>query len=343
MKRPGASGSAILYAVAIGVLSNAAIGAERASFVTIRKLYNWNTVCLPAILFLAALAILVAARRKLGRAAIVFLAVSASLFLLRFWMSWVEMEWLAIRYAPIESSKVRRPLRIVHLSDLQPTHVGFHEEHVFRKVRALAPDLLLYTGDLIQPRTREDRDRELPRMAALLATVKAPLGKLAVHGDTDDAIRGVPAGELGGLELLESSEKVIPFDGGTLSVHGLSQRDSHGLASDAGVARWLAAAAPGAFTILMGHAPDYLLALQNQPVDLCLAGHTHGGQIVVPFYGPLVTYSLVPRQWARGFHFFGKTRFNVSAGAGAEHAAGLPSMRLFCPTEITVIEVFPRP
>ena len=77
------------------------------------------------------------------------------------------------------------------------------------------------------------------------------------------------------------------------------------------------------------------------PIDLCLAGHTHGGQVWVPGYGPLVTDSAVPREWARGFRQIGLPFLNVSAGAGSNRFGGLPPMRFNCPTELTLIELVP--
>lgn len=91
--------------------------------------------------------------------------------------------------------------------------------------------------------------------------------------------------------------------------------------------------------ILLGHAPDYILSLGHLSIDLCLAGHTHGGQVRIPFFGPPITLSRVPREWARGMHEVGNTRINVSAGVGSEHMMDLPAIRFNCPTEISVIEL----
>jgi len=95
------------------------------------------------------------------------------------------------------------------------------------------------------------------------------------------------------------------------------------------------------FRILFGHAPDYALAMTEEPIDLCLAGHTHGGQVSLPFYGPLVIDSAVPRDWARGFRRIGIPYLNVSAGAGSNRYKGLPPLRFDCPTEMTLIELVP--
>ncbi len=63
--------------------------------------------------------------------------------------------------------------------------------------------------------------------------------------------------------------------------------------------------------------------------------------IFLPFVGPLITFTRIPRDWARGFREVGRTRLNVSAGIGAEHAHGLPSIRINCPPEMTLIHFVP--
>ncbi len=67
-------------------------------------------------------------------------------------------------------------------------------------------------------------------------------------------------------------------------------------------------------------------------VDLILTGHTHGGQIRIPFYGPVTTKTSIGRRYAAGLHRFGKSILYVSRGIGY---STLP-IRLFCPPEITV-------
>src|SRR5690606_11559425 len=98
----------------------------------------------------------------------------------------------------------------------------------------------------------------------------------------------------------------------------------------------------GHFTLAFGHAPDYVLYVHDLPIDLCLAGHTHGGQVRVPWLGPIFTLSRVSREHARGFHELGSLRFNVSSGAGDERSGGLPPIRFLCPTEMTLITLVPE-
>jgi hypothetical protein len=94
------------------------------------------------------------------------------------------------------------------------------------------------------------------------------------------------------------------------------------------------------FRIVLGHRPDVVSNLKaNSRVDLVVAGHTHGGQIVVPGFGPLITLSDVPRKVAAGgLHQLQGNAIYVSRGVGCErHQA--PRMRFFCPPEISILTI----
>ncbi|MEM8933596.1 MAG: hypothetical protein AAGE94_20570, partial [Acidobacteriota bacterium] len=98
------------------------------------------------------------------------------------------------------------------------------------------------------------------------------------------------------------------------------------------------------FHIAFGHAPEFALTqhlLDKPSADLAIAGHTHGGQVRVPWFGPIVTFSAVPRSWAAG-----RTDFDnggiliVSRGVGMERGRA-PRLRLLCRPEIVVIDLLP--
>ncbi|MHC4240332.1 MAG: hypothetical protein ACYSUC_11380 [Planctomycetota bacterium] len=77
--------------------------------------------------------------------------------------------------------------------------------------------------------------------------------------------------------------------------------------------------------------------MENLNVDLYLAGHTHGGQIALPFYGALITLSKFGKKYESGMHKVDDTVLYVNRGIGG-HAW---SMRFFARPEITVFDIGP--
>jgi len=96
--------------------------------------------------------------------------------------------------------------------------------------------------------------------------------------------------------------------------------------------------------ILLGHRPDWVLRLPpNATVDLTVAGHTHGGQVQLPFLGPLITFSAVPTEvGAGGLHEVNGNRVYVSSGVGWEHG-GAPRIRFMAPPTVGVITLESNP
>ena len=97
-------------------------------------------------------------------------------------------------------------------------------------------------------------------------------------------------------------------------------------------------------TVVIGHDPRLM---QNLPdtwrgtLDLVLAGHTHGGQVRLPFFGPLHLDRSLPREWSMGLTRLshGRARLYVSRGLGV---SGVP-VRFLCPPEITLVNLTLRP
>lgn len=89
------------------------------------------------------------------------------------------------------------------------------------------------------------------------------------------------------------------------------------------------------YSILLAHSPDYVKYAEANHVDLVLSGHTHGGQIRLPFIGPLVVRIALGRKYAQGLHRFGSTNLYVTRGIGT----ALVPMRFLCPPEITLIKL----
>jgi predicted MPP superfamily phosphohydrolase len=230
------------------------------------------------------------------------------------------------------------PIRILHLTDIQTPSIGAHEERALRAGLAAHPDLIVLTGDYVQDAlgrpTEDDAARDLRALMARIG-FDAPLGVYATEGDVGPPCREVFAGTRV-VCLVDASTVVALPDGDTLGITGLSR--GRGRERDPAWLARLLSKGPGAdHRMVISHSPDFVDAMPVS-VDLVLAGHTHGGQFVVPFFGPPVTASRLPRLFAGGLHDFRGTPLHVSRGVGMERGFS-PPVRFLCPPEICVLDL----
>jgi predicted MPP superfamily phosphohydrolase len=323
-------------------------GMLRPNFAQIHKAYDFNLWELPLTLFAVAMVFAGLAatwrvrRRGLVWIALLYVFVAVDLLGLRYYVTSVEPQRLVVHRVRLETPKLTEPLRLLHISDIQSGGISDYEVELFAKIKSLEPDLILNTGDFLQVVPPATFESEFPKLMALIKEVNPRLGTYGVYGDTERELYRYSPEQLAPLRILSSRSAQIDTGGGVINLHGLSLYQSRNqLWATRTVDDWLAQTDVGDFRIILGHAPDYALKVIDLPVDLCLAGHTHGGQVRLPWHGPLVIDSEVPKEWARGFRRIGIPYLNVSAGAGSNRFEGLPPLRFNCPTEMTLIELVP--
>jgi predicted MPP superfamily phosphohydrolase len=233
-----------------------------------------------------------------------------------------------------------RPLRILHLSDIQVAEVTPYEERVVREGIAQKPDLVIFTGDFVQPLLSSNRQRTDDALRPLLRRLAtaAPLGAFAVRGDVDsdwpEALRDT------GIHVLSGeARQVTAPDGKSIVLVGLTIGMSRGR-EKAGLEQLVRGAPQGDFRIVFGHNPNFVaeLAPLGKCADLVLAGHTHGGQVALPLLGAPFTQMSLPNRYASGLHDYEGLTLHVSAGVGMERAAA-PQIRFLCPPEICLLRV----
>jgi predicted MPP superfamily phosphohydrolase len=230
-------------------------------------------------------------------------------------------------------------LRLLHLSDLQTDDPGPYEERVLEAARRLRADLVVWTGDYVQPRLAPTRVEAEGRLRTLLRErpIPALLGAFAVRGDVDAHWPRVLDGT-GITTLTEEVVRVALPGGRDLRLVGLGSGTSRGR-DRAALVRAIGSVPPGDLSVVAGHNPSYARLLPGLGrVDLALAGHTHGGQVALPFFGAPYTKSLLPRKYARGLHDYQGIPLHVSAGIGMERGPA-PQVRFLCPPEICLVDI----
>jgi uncharacterized protein len=224
-----------------------------------------------------------------------------------------------------------RPLRVVQLTDLHLQELGEFEEDVAATAMSLAPDIILFTGDSI------DRCDRAGVFDAFLARLGAGVPKYAVLGNWDRWSRVPPDEwrrlyERHGCRLLLNETVTVEHPGGALHLTGVDDLV-------AGMPRLTddAAALNGAPHLLLSHCPAYraqVAALAPRRFTAMLSGHTHGGQVRVLGFAPVL-----PR--GSGGYVSGWYRdeamppLYVSRGIGT---SGIHA-RFFAPPEIALFEI----
>lgn len=251
--------------------------------------------------------------------------------------------------------KNRKPpvgLRIVQLSDLHrsPPQTDDFLARCFEQINALAPDLIVLTGDFI---TFDTDKRDGAGYAALLASLRAPLGVFASFGGHDGGNWArFPVSWMadvlakGGVTPLENRHVTLSFKDRAFDLVGLA--DLYSGAFDPATA--FAKVEPDRAIIVLSHDPDSYVPLTGRPGDLMLSGHTHGGQVRLPGMAPIVP--IRDRRFIEGevrmpdrVVYVNRGLGGVGPGtisfAGMTRATpgGLYPVRFNCPPEISLHEI----
>jgi predicted MPP superfamily phosphohydrolase len=196
------------------------------------------------------------------------------------------------------------------------------------------PDLVIFCGDLISSGTSY-----IDQAAAALGRLKAKRGVYACLGDHDyfsDPELVASALEKNGIAVLRNSARVLPIGQSTISLTGVTNVYVN-RPSQATLKALEAARPKTALDIFYTHQPSNALvsSVAESGYPLFLAGHTHGGQIVFPLPGFLLTGSSFETHYVTGFFRRGSTFISICNGLGMT----LAPIRYQAPAEVTVIDV----
>lgn len=272
----------------------------------------------------------------------------------------VERNWFRLRRFDVPVlARGQHPIRILHISDL---HLTPRRTRLIKWVRSLAtlnPDLVVNTGD-----TLAHPDAIEPYLHAVEPLLDRP--GLFVYGSNDlyapqpknparylwrtskgevqRRMPDLPWEELGAAMTaagwLDMNNKTARLKVAHLDIHVGGIHDSH---IDLDRYDAIAGPAPADADLRLGimHSPEprNLSRFADDGYQLLLAGHTHGGQLCVPFYGALVTNCGIDRNRVKGLSRHKGSWLHVSAGLGTSPYA---PVRFSCPPEATLLTLVPR-
>jgi len=237
----------------------------------------------------------------------------------------IEPFWIEVKHEFIAGG-VSAPLKIAELSDIHARRIGPREEKMFAILEAEKPDLIVVTGD-----TLGNTHGDYTIASEVYRRMRAPLGVWVVKGNWEN-IRQTHGERAiyqeAGVHLLLNQNALVRPD---VSLIGLDDPYSGAAKPDAA----MAGVPEGVYTIALFHSPAYLATMAGR-VNLVLSGHTHGGQIRIPFLRPL----WLPRGCGRfvdGWYEEDGTKMYVTRGLGTS----VVPIRFFCRPELTFVTVEP--
>ena len=251
-----------------------------------------------------------------------------TIFLLGLYCTLVEPNWMKLSYREIVVPRLSDPLRILFFSDLQlRKEAGLREKWILKRLENLKFDVVLTTGDMFD---KSEGMRPAVDFLTQFASRAPTFGVLGnwEHWSKVDLAEYKSQLESRNVHLLIDENRTFVWKGQTISIVGVN--DSSQALHNLPLA--LKGVPAGSFQILLAHGPVIFPEVAANGIDFMLAGHSHGGQIRIPFLPPLY---LPP---GCGPYYYGMYRQNksnmlVTSGVGTS----ILPIRFACRPEIVMI------
>lgn len=223
--------------------------------------------------------------------------------------------------------------RLMVMSDLHIDGIEALAGIVQEKLSSETADICCLLGDY-RWSLSDHNQRVLPKMRKLLQAVTVRSGIFGVPGnhDDDDLMGQI---EQMGVRILKNVAVPIELNSHRIWLIGID--DPHDRRQD-DLQAALAHVPPDECKILLAHSPDVVEKAAQRGIDLYLAGHTHGGQICLKYFGPVITNTRVRRRFGFGqWHLRGMVGYTTN-GVGTAAIR----VRFNCPPEILILTLEPE-
>jgi predicted MPP superfamily phosphohydrolase len=226
-----------------------------------------------------------------------------------------------VRIKTVRIGSVAPAHRLVHFTDVHHKGDSAYLKSVVAQINSLSPDFVCFTGDIIE------EEKYLAEALEILSGIQSPM--FGVPGNHDywskASFKPIHAcfEATGGAWLMDEQRQIA---GGKINLIGLTC-EKYGQALPPLDSRLK--------NLLLMHYPAWVKRLGGQKFNLMLAGHSHGGQVRIPFYGPImVPYGVDEYDWG----LFQTEAGPLYVNAGIGYVYGY-DFRFNCRPEITVLEI----
>lgn len=249
---------------------------------------------------------------------------------------WYQNNHLVITTYAYKSSKISRDANgfsIVQISDLHNACFGRNNKKLIDGIDSLAPDMVVITGDIV--------DSNHTNISTAINFVDKVAKKYPVYyvtGNHEYWLNEAERKELftgiedAGAVILDNESISLNTDMGAMTLIGLDDNNLH----DGTLHSMIDECKENELTVVLAHEPQYIDQYGNAGADLVLTGHAHGGQMILPFIGPLIApdQGFLPKYTAGQFERKNTTMY-ISRGLGNS----VIPVRLFNYPEIVCVKI----
>ncbi|MEK4535231.1 MULTISPECIES: metallophosphoesterase [Peribacillus] len=248
----------------------------------------------------------------------------------------VEPKWLEIKHNIISHPLIPKGFHGMKMIQFSDTHLGFQFQlndlqAIVNKINQLDPDVILFTGDLMDEPNKYNAQQKIP---PVLNQLKAPLGKFCIYGNHD---HGGYGSEIYSdimkkshfTMLQNTSTKISLLTAEEIYIAGVDDA----MLGQPDFEKALSGIPEEVYVIMLSHAPDLADISSKYNIKYQISGHSHGGQVQIPFAGALVTPPYAEK-YREGTYEIDSLTLHVNRGLGTTR---LPYRFLSRP-ELTIYE-----
>lgn len=244
------------------------------------------------------------------------------IFSILLYSRFVATSGLIIREYNVSSSRLPKEFhgfKIIHFTDLHygSTITKNEFQSVVDTINRLKPDIIVFTGDLID-KDHTPSEEETLEITSLMKRLDAKIGKYAVSGNHDfshEYYHTILTDS--NFTFLDNTYDFIYYEGLTpILLTGIGSSIKGNMDIEQALSYYKQENSQDLYTIALMHEPDNVdLLRESHTIDLALAGHSHNGQIRLPFVGALIKVKGA-KKYDDAFYQVGNTPLYISGGLG---------------------------